>query len=1067
MVVCSNCGEENPPGFKFCGHCGTQLASERPQEIRKTVTVYFSDLAGSTALGERLDSEALREVMTRYFDVVRAVIAEHGGTIEKFIGDAVMAVFGLPRVHEDDALRAVRAAFHVQKAVASLNDELERSYGVRLTNRTGLNTGEVVAGEPTPGQRLVTGDTVNVAARLEQAAPPFEVLLGEPTYKLVREYVDAEEIEPLELKGKSERVRAYRLHAVRELAETAVRAARGPLVGRESELEVLERALREALDAGRCRIATVVGEPGVGKSRLTDELLEQRVADARVLRCRCLPYGRGITFWPLVELVRDAASIHDTDSPATARAKLERLVPAAPDVRDRVASAVGLGEEQFPLDEIYWGTRKLLEALAATQPVVVHVEDIHSAEDAFLGLLEHVVRSAEAPILLLCTARPELLERRPDWSESCRLALDPLTEAHTAEVIERLLGGTGVPPATVARIVEVAEGNPLFAEHVVSMLIDDGVLVAGAEGWQLAGEVATIAIPDSIQAVLAARLEILSPEERALLEAASVAGGVFPRAALEAIVAEPLRPLVAGLLDALVERRLVQPSSSEFEANVYRFQHGLVRETAYRSLLKRSRASLHERFADWAERVNRDRERETEYAEILAYHLEQAHDYLVSLGPADAHAQALGRRAAGHLSAAGGRAFARGDMGAASNLLRRGVQLLPELDPARLELLPSLSEAMMETGEFAWAELFLDEASTAAATVGDARLEADAVLTRLLVQHHTTDDLAAWRGEVERQTSRLIPLLEGIGAHAELAKAWRMIQFVYGPVCQWGKQVEVAQRGLDHARLAGNRRLEARLASSYVMGLCEGPTPVEEAIARTGEIIDGQLPDRQAEAMVRCLYAYLLAMKGDFDAARANYRRSAELIADLAGGVMNAFATIAAARIELLASQPREAVRELQAAYDSLGQIGERYFRPLVGALLAHALLSIGEIEQASRIVTEAEEQADADDPETQALLRAVRSRLCASADASDFAVELAREAVELTAATDAPGLRAGALVTLAEVCTVAGLAEEAATALADARSLYEQKGNAAAAAQLRPASIDAADAAISPNPPS
>src|SRR5262245_54168031 len=343
MVVCSNCGEENPRGFRFCGFCGTQLASERPQELRKTVTVYFSDLAGSTALGEKLDSEALREVMTRYFDVARAVITEHGGTIEKFISDAVMAVFGLPRVHEDDALRAVRAAAAIQQAVASLNDELERRYGVRLTNRVGLNTGEVVAGEPTPGQRLVTGDAVNVAARLEQAAPPLEVLIGEPTYRLVREHVEAEEVEPLELKGKSERVRAFRLIAVRALA-LGPAAAHAPLVGREAELRALEHALAEAIEAGRCRLATVIGEPGVGKTGLTGELLEVHGGEARVLRCRCLPYGRGITFWPLVELVRDAAGIHDTDSPATGLAKLEALVPAAPDVRDRVASAIGFAD---------------------------------------------------------------------------------------------------------------------------------------------------------------------------------------------------------------------------------------------------------------------------------------------------------------------------------------------------------------------------------------------------------------------------------------------------------------------------------------------------------------------------------------------------------------------------------------------------------------------------------------------------------------------------------------------------------------------------------------------------
>jgi hypothetical protein len=592
------------------------------------------------------------------------------------------------------------------------------------------------------------------------------------------------------------------------------------------------------------------------------------------------------------------------------------------------------------------------------------------------------------------------------------------------------------------------------------MFVDDGLLVPTDDGWQANADLSDFAIPDSIQAVLAARIELLSEDERAALEAAAVVGGVFARAAVEAIVPDDLRPAVPSLLDALAGKGLVSAAESEFEAHVYRFQHGLVRETAYGALLKRTRAVLHERFADWAERVNRDRERETEYAEILAYHLEQAHDYLTSLGPADAHALALGRRAAGHLSGAGGRAFARGDMGAASNLLRRSARLLPELDPARLALLTDLSEAMMETGEFAWAEVYLDEAANASQATDDARLAADAILTRLLVQHHTTGDLGAWRSEVERETGRLIPLLEDLDAHAELAKAWRMAQFVYGPVCRWGKQVEVAEHGLREARLAGDRRLEARLASSYVMGLCEGPMPVAEAIRRAREIVDGQLPDRQAEAMVRCLLAYLLAMNADFDAARDQYSRGAELLDDLAKGVMSAFATIAAARIELLASKADEATRKLQALYDSLGQIGERYFRPLVGALLAHALLATGAMDQASGVVTEAEEQADADDTETQVLLRRVRARLCAAADASELAVELARQALELTAAADAPGMRADALVTLAEVLSATGYASEGAAALADARALYEQKGNRAAAGQLPTAATDAAEAA-------
>ena len=388
-------------------------------------------------------------------------------------------------------------------------------------------------------------------------------------------------------------------------------------------------------------------------------------------------------------------------------------------------------------------------------------------------------------------------------------------------------------------------------------------------------------------------------------------------------------------------------------------------------------------------------------------------------------------------------------MPAAVNLLRRAVALLATEDKRRWSLLPMLGEAVMETGGFAAADTLLDEVVESVAADEDVRLRSDAVLTRLLVQHHISTDLAAWRGEVLTQTELLIPALGQIGAHAELAKAWRMIQFVYGPVCQWGKQVETAQQALQHARLAGDRRLEARLVSSYVMGLCEGPTSVGEAIAHTQEIIERGLPDRQAEAMVRCLLAYLLAMNAEFDAARAQYRHGGGLLDDLRSGVMSSFAAIAAARVELLAECPDEAADKLQTAYDTLGAAGERYFRPLVGALLSSALLSVGASARASDVVTEAEREADPDDTETQAVLRSVRARLCASVDASDLALELAREAVELTAGTDAPVMRASALETLAEVLSRSGRLLEAGAALAEAHALYEQKGNLAATGRL------------------
>ena len=392
MKTCAACGVENPAIAKFCLACGTPLADAGPaQEHRKVVTIVFSDLKGSTALGEALDSEALREVMTRYFDAMRAELERHGGVIEKFIGDAVMAVFGLPQLHEDDALRAVRAAAGMQAALEELNEELEEVYGVRLANRTGVNTGQVVAGDPTTGQRLVTGDAVNVAARLEQAAGEREVLIGALTYTLVRDDVEVEEVEPLELKGKSERVPAYRLVGVSSGA-VAPELPKRRLVGREAELRALVDALDTAETARAAQLVTIVADAGVGKSRLTAEFTTGAAERATVLSGRCLAYGEGITFWPLAEAIRAHAGIVDDDDAAGAFGKLCAVADEAGEgVSVRLASAIGQTHDPFPIEELFWAVRRFLEHLAAERPVVLLIEDVHWAEATLLELVDHLL----------------------------------------------------------------------------------------------------------------------------------------------------------------------------------------------------------------------------------------------------------------------------------------------------------------------------------------------------------------------------------------------------------------------------------------------------------------------------------------------------------------------------------------------------------------------------------------------------------------------------------------------------------------------------------------------------
>ena len=605
--------------------------------MRKTVTIVFSDLKGSTSMGERLDSEALREVMTRYFEVMSGVLERHGGRVEKYIGDAIMAVFGLPRLHEDDALRAVRAAAEMRDSLRRLNDELESTYGVRLANRTGVNTGEVVTGDASAQQRLVVGDPVNVAARLEQAAPALEVLIGEPTYRLVRNAVEVETVEPLALKGKDEPVPAYRLISVRD-GEAMLRRQDSPLFGREAELRALEDAHHETVRGSASRLVAVLGEAGLGKTRLCAEFGRRVAAEAWVLRGRCLPYGQGITFWPLVEAVREAAGILDGDNRASARAKLDALIDDMA-AAERVAAAIGLSVEQFPIEELFWGVRKLVEALARERPLVVVFDDLHWAEETFLDLVEHLLDTVESvPFLVVANARHDLLEQRPSFAAeppARRLALERLSEADASAVIDAILGETGIDEQARRRIVEAADGNALFLEQLLSMTMDEGLLRLEDGVWRPASDISTLTAPPTIQALMAARLDGLSLDERTVVEAASVAGQVFPVDALVELVPEALREQLWVHLEALERKRLVEVDPAAGEGERYRFGHITIRDAAYGGLLKRARATLHERFVEWADRASSGRD--VEFEEIRGYHLEQAYRYLAELGPLDAH----------------------------------------------------------------------------------------------------------------------------------------------------------------------------------------------------------------------------------------------------------------------------------------------------------------------------------------------------------------------------------------------------------------------------------------------
>ena len=740
MIRCPGCGEENPPKFRLCGYCGTPLiiAEALPvHEVRKTVTIIFSDLKDSTALGERLDSEALHEVKERYFSAMAAEIKRHGGKIEKYIGDAIMAVFGLPRAHEDDALRAVRAAIGMQSVLQGLNESLSTRFGVVLANRTGVNTGEVVAvDDAAADQKLATGDAVNVTARLEQAAPPNEIFIGEVTYRLVRDAVKAEPVEPLALKGKSQPVAAYRLLSVHG-QEGNVRRQDAPVVGRDEELAAMQASWEAVQAETNVRLLTVIGDAGIGKSRLVRELMDRVAGRARIVCGRCLAYGEGITFWPLREMVFSASGIRSDDTPDIARDKLLTCTGDA-EVADRIASATGLGPAAFPLHEIYWGARRFMQALAAQGPVLALFDDIHWAEPAFLDLLENLLETIDdAPVLLVATARRDLLEERPKWGErhrAYRLVLRPLGDVAATQVVANLIGAARLPEALMRRIVDAAEGNPLYVEQMLSMLIETGAVRQDGEQSGSVRAHAEIAVPPTIQALLEARLDNLQRGERATAEPAAVIGMEFPQSAVASLARPRLPGGVEDQLAALSRKNFIRPMTSTDSDLRYRFDHHLVRDTVYNGLLKRARATMHTEFVKWADQVNAESDRGQEFEAILGYHLEQAYRYLGELGPIDAAGTAIGQDGARRLSSAGGHAFARGDLHAAANLFRRAVSLLAQGDPQLAEILPQLGETLIELGEFTEAHGVLDQAITVAERDSNRRVMSSAQLLKLRVR---------------------------------------------------------------------------------------------------------------------------------------------------------------------------------------------------------------------------------------------------------------------------------------------------------------------------------------------
>jgi class 3 adenylate cyclase/tetratricopeptide (TPR) repeat protein len=959
-------------GFAFCPHCGAALVADAAAgEERKTVTVLFCDVIDSTVLGEALDPEALRSLLARYFERMKAILERHGGTVEKFIGDAVMAVFGVPIAHEDDALRALRAAIEMREVFPELGIE----------GRIGIATGEVVMGTE---ERLATGDAVNVAQRLEVAASSGEILLGEETFRLANGAAEVRALSPLMVKGKREPLLAFCLLAVNE---RSARHHESRFIGRDDELSTLHQAWKHVLEGRRCVLVTVVGEAGIGKSRLVFELMDRIKDEAEVFAGRCLPYGEGITYWPVVEAVKQLGGL-----------------PSDPNAAAALQSLLGKIDSPVSAEEIAWGFRKLLEQQAKQRPLVCVFDDLQWGEETFLDLVEHLaLLSSDAPILLLCMARPELCERRPSWP--IELRLNPLAPSAALELLPETLSSS-----LREEIARSSAGNPLFLIEMAAMVSEDDPEVI---------------VPPSLKALLAARLDQCEPAERHLLQCAAIEGEIFHRGGLLALA--PEEPHLTRRLASLIKKELLYRTEPQLPGeDAFRFRHLLFRDAAYEALPKAIRARLHGRFADWLQQRGPEL---VELDELAGYHLEQSANYKQELGAPDA---ALGERASRFLAVAGRRAAWRGDMLAADGLLHRALELSrsDKLDVA-LELDFAIAHKDARIGA-AMADAVADRAREHGDMVGEA-------VARTVGARFRVSLAEIGSTELEALARTALPLVERSRDNNGLAQVWAAISEAAALRCCFEEATQAAEAAIVHSPTGSQGWSRGKIEAWLYLG----PRPADEALRSLDRSVAGD--QRPWASLVR---AGLLAMCGRFDEAWSLAGDASLQLREQTGRVVGGWLH---ADVATLAGDPAGAVRLLKEFCDSLEQTGARGALSSAAPDLGHALCALGRYAEAEPLAQRGRELGVTDDLATQALWRQVQARVNAHRGESAEAETLAREAVALVERTDALNMQGGALCDLAEVLSAAGRTDEAVATLKQASERFERKKNLAMLAQIGP----------------
>jgi class 3 adenylate cyclase/tetratricopeptide (TPR) repeat protein len=1035
VSVCPSCGHGNQAGAKFCSECGLALAAAAPlaHEERKVVSVLFADLVGFTSRAELMDPEDVRALLSPFYARLRAELERFGGTVEKFIGDAVMALFGAPVAHEDDPERAVRAALAIRDWVRGQE---------RVQVRLAVNTGEalvMLGARLAEGEGMAAGDVVNTAARLQAAAPVNGILVGERTFAATRAVIEYREAGPVAAKGKSQPVAVWEaVQARARLGVDVAHLARTALVGRDRELGIVRGVLARVRAERSPQLVTVVGVPGIGKSRLLYELWQIVEAEADLIswrQGRSLPYGEGSSFWALAEMVKAQAGILESDAPGEAGAKLAQMTAdvlgGAPDadwVRRHLGALLGLAGSGGPVggdqSEEFAAWRSFFEALAERRPLVLVFEDLHWADDGLLDFVDYLAGWAgEVPLLVVGTARPELLGRRPGWGggkpNAVTLSLAPLSDLDTARLIGLLLGRSLLEAGQQAALLAHAGGNPLYAEQYVQMLTDRG---AGRD----------LPLPDSIQAIIGARLDLLAPPHKRLLQDSAVMGKVFWPGAV-AVLGGPAGPgELEEYLHGLEQRQLVrrERASSVAGETQYAFAHILVRDVAYGQIPRTARADKHVQAAGWIESLGRPED----HAEMIAHHYLSALDLARA---ADRGTTDLAPRARAALHVAGDRALALNAFGSAARFYREALALWPpDAHEQRVGLLRLLGIVLFEAGELEQAQAVLAEGAEVAAA---ARLPAVQARMRILLA-----EIHALQGSPGEQTlaecEAAIAILYAEGDLEGLAEAWQlagMTRFWRGDS---HADQEALQRAMTYARQSSHHRVQIKASSWLVWTFMYLPIPADAAIARAEPLLQIAGGEPWAEADILVPLSLIYAYAGRFAEARAAVARAQSVHGRSAAKVKWAMGAAAAGGVELIAGDPAAAEHHLREAYEAFRAMGDQGYLSTVASWLAEALYAQGRFDEAQQMTEEAQAVAAPDDIDAQARSRAARAKVLARRGQFPAARTLLDEAAALVSPTSWATLQAEILIARTEVDRLAGAPGQAEASLRGALRIYQDR---------------------------